>query len=76
MKIFLLRPGAVLPPVAIDNLRHNLRFDWFIGFAQKKKTDDDSIAVAVLVAHEKYIGIRACKYARMAITHYYEHRIN
>ena len=61
---------------SIYNRGHELRFDWFVGFAQKKKDSADPIAVAVLVAHEEFIGIRASAYARMAMTRYYEKRLN
>ena len=51
---------------SIFNRRHDLRFDWFVGFAEeiqgKKK-----LAVSVVVAHEEYIGIRAGQYARMVM---------
>jgi len=51
---------------SIFNRKHDLRFDWFVGFAEeiqgKKK-----LAVSIVVAHEEYIGIRAGQYARMVI---------
>lgn len=57
---------------SIDNRSHDLRLDWFVGYA----TDPagTSIAVAVLVAHEKFIGRRAATYARMAIKEYFRAR--
>ena len=65
---------------SIFNRAHDLRFDWFVGFAQKKKNKADPVAVAVLVAHEEYIGIRASEYARIAIIQHYSqhlaHNIN
>jgi peptidoglycan glycosyltransferase len=54
----------------IDNDAHDARYDWFVGFG-KERDGKKSVVVAVMVAHEKYIGIRACQYARMAIRHYF-----
>ena len=61
---------------SIDNRNHEVRYDWFVGFAEVKKNSADPIAVAALVAHEEYIGIRASEYARMVMTYYYEKRVN
>jgi peptidoglycan glycosyltransferase len=58
---------------SIDNLSHDVRFDWFVGFA-KESGDSGGLVVAVLVAHEEYIGIRAARYAKMAMTHYFENK--
>lgn len=58
---------------SIDNRSHDVRFDWFVGFAREKK-GSEGLVVAVLVAHEKYIGIRAAQYAKMAMTHYFENK--
>lgn len=54
---------------SIDNRTHELRLDWFVGYAAERA--GRSIAVAVLVAHEKFIGRRAATYARMAIKEYF-----
>ena len=56
---------------SIYNRDHDARFDWFVGFATEKK-GPEKIVVSVMVAHEKYIGIRAGQYARMAIEHYFK----
>jgi len=56
---------------SIYNRTHDARFDWFVGFATEKK-GPEKMVVAVMVAHEDYIGIRAGKYARMAIEHYFK----
>jgi penicillin-binding protein A len=56
---------------SIYNRSHDARFDWFVGFAAEKK-GPEKMVVAVMVAHEDYIGIRAGKYARMAIEHYFK----
>lgn len=58
---------------SIDNREHDARYDWFAGFAEEKK-GDRKIAVAVLVAHEKYIGKRAGYYARIAMKHYFQNQ--
>ncbi|MBW1960621.1 MAG: PbpA [Deltaproteobacteria bacterium] len=56
---------------SIYNKTRDARFDWFVGFA-KEKRGPKKMAIAVVVAHEKYIGIRASQYARMAIRHYFK----
>ncbi len=58
---------------SIDNRGHDARYDWFVGFAQEKE-GSGKIAVAVLVAHEKYIGLRAAYYAKLAIKRYFSDR--
>jgi len=55
---------------SIYNKKHDLRYDWFVGFADLKN-GDKKLAIAVVVAHEEFIGIRAAAYARMAIKKYY-----
>ena len=55
---------------SIYNRAHDARFDWFVGFA-KEKRGPGQLAIAVVVAHEEYIGIRAARYARMAMAHYF-----
>lgn len=56
---------------SIFNRSHDAKFDWFVGFAKQKK-GPAQLAIAVLVAHEEYIGTRATKYARWAIDHYFK----
>lgn len=55
---------------SIDNSSHDVRFDWFIGFA-KERHGSRKIVVAAMVGHEKFIGIRASDYARRAMTYYF-----
>jgi len=55
---------------SINNKAQDARIDWFVGFGEEKD-GPKKIAVAVVVAHEKYIGIRAGRYARMAIRYYF-----
>jgi len=56
---------------SIYNRAHDARFDWFAGFASEKK-GGEKMVVSVVVAHEKYIGIRAGQYARMAIEQHFK----
>ena len=55
---------------SIYNKKHDLRYDWFVGFADLKN-GDKKLAIAVVVAHEEFIGTRAAAYARMAIKKYF-----
>jgi cell division protein FtsI/penicillin-binding protein 2 len=55
---------------SIYNRAHDARFDWFAGYA-REKGGDTSLAIAVVVAHEEYIGRRAGEYARIAFRHYF-----
>ena len=56
---------------SIDNKTHDARYDWFVGFAEEKK-GEGKIALSIIVAHEKYIGLRATYYARIAMKKYFE----
>jgi peptidoglycan glycosyltransferase len=56
---------------SIDNRIHDARYDWFVGFAEEKK-GEKKIALSIIVAHEKYIGLRATYYARIAMKKYFE----
>jgi peptidoglycan glycosyltransferase len=56
---------------SIYNRAHDARFDWFVGFANEKK-GPGRLVVAVLVAHEEFIGIRAAQYAKMAMMQYFK----
>ena len=55
----------------IDNKMHNMRFDWFVGFAGEKQ-GPEKLAISIIVAHEKYIGIRASRYARNIMKYYFK----
>jgi cell division protein FtsI/penicillin-binding protein 2 len=55
---------------SIYNNRHDVRFDWFVGFAEDKNSQS-KLAVSVLVGHEKYIGTKASYYARLTMKHYF-----
>ena len=56
---------------SIFNRGHDARFDWYAGFATEKK-GHEKMVIAVMVAHEEYIGIRAGQYARMAIEYHFK----
>ncbi|MFW6335212.1 MAG: penicillin-binding transpeptidase domain-containing protein [Desulfosalsimonas sp.] len=51
-----------------------IRYDWFSGYASQEQTGR-SIAVCVLVAHEKYIGKRAARYFREIVEQYFDNSI-
>ena len=56
---------------SISNHENSLKYDWFAGFAEEKN-GGRKIAVAVIVAHEKYLGPRACNYAKRAMKAYFK----
>ena len=56
---------------SIYNRKHDARFDWFVGYAVEKN-GPEKIVVSVVVAHEKYIGIRASRYGRMIIERHFK----
>jgi len=56
---------------SIDNKDGSARFDWFVGFAEEIN-GEQKIVISAVVAHEKYIGVRAAEYARMAIKQYFK----
>ena len=56
---------------SIFNQAHDARFDWYVGFATEKR-GHEKMVIAVMVAHEEYIGIRAGQYARMAIEYHFK----
>ncbi len=55
---------------SIGSRDHEARYDWFVGFA-KERQGQGQVALAVMVAHEQFIGTRASQYARMAMTQYF-----
>ena len=57
---------------SISNHAQDTRFDWFVGFANDKKGDGPLI-VAAMVGHGDYIGKRAAEYAKIAMSHYFQH---
>lgn len=48
----------------------DLRYDWFVGFARERQ-GPGQVVLGVVVAHDKFIGLRAAEYARMAVTRYF-----
>lgn len=55
---------------SINNKTNDVRYDWFVGFAQEKD-GPGQIAISVIVAHEKYIGKRASYYAKIGFKEYF-----
>ena len=55
----------------INNKTDDVKYDWFVGYAQDKE-GDGKLILSVLVAHQKYIGIRATQYAIMAFKQYFK----
>jgi membrane carboxypeptidase/penicillin-binding protein len=55
----------------INNKTDDVKYDWFVGYAQDK-AGDGKLILSVLVAHQKYIGIRATQYAIMAFKQYFK----
>jgi peptidoglycan glycosyltransferase len=56
---------------SIYNRTRDAKIDWFVGFAQPK-SGKQGIVVAVMVAHQKFIGRRAAQYARYIFKRYYQ----
>lgn len=56
---------------SIDNDTHEIRYDWFVGYG-RSPANGSKLAVAALVAHEKFIGTRAGTYARLAIREFFK----
>ena len=55
---------------SLSNREHTVKYDWFAGFGQQKTTHE-TLIVAVLVGHGKYIGTRACTHARNMLKTYF-----
>ncbi len=55
---------------SIKNKARTAYIDWFIGYAQEKK-GQENLVVSVVVAHGKYRGVRAAHYAREAMKRYF-----
>ncbi len=49
------------------------RYDWFVGFARDEAAGRE-IAMAIMVAHEKYIGTRSMQYAKLIMQDYFQSR--
>jgi len=48
-----------------------MRYDWFVGYAREPQRNKQMV-VAVVVAHEGYIGTRAAAYAIMAMKEHFQ----
>ena len=55
---------------SINSRIKNQRHDWFVGFAEEKD-GSEKLVISIVVTHNKYIGKRAARYARIAIRHYF-----
>ena len=55
----------------INNKSDDVKYDWFVGYAQDKR-GDGKLILSVMVAHQKYIGTRATQYAIMAFKQYFK----
>jgi cell division protein FtsI/penicillin-binding protein 2 len=56
---------------SIDNETHDVRFDWFVGYASNPQ-GREKIAVSIVVAHHKFIGTKASQYARLIMKYYFD----
>jgi cell division protein FtsI/penicillin-binding protein 2 len=64
-----LNIGGKTGSIASRKIPH-VRYDWFVGFAEEIN-GAAKIVISVVVAHEKFIGTRASRYARYAIKTYF-----
>ncbi len=55
---------------SLSNREHTIKYDWFTGFGQQKTTQE-TLIVAVVVGHGKYIGTRACVHAKNMLKTYF-----
>lgn len=55
---------------SLSNRAHTVKYDWFTGFGQQKTTKN-TLIVAVVVGHGKYIGTRACIHAKNMLRTYF-----
>ena len=57
---------------SLFNQEHTVKYDWFTGFGCQKETEE-TLIVAVVVGHRKYIGTKACHHARNMLKTYFTH---
>ena len=57
---------------SLFNREHTVKYDWFTGFGCQKETEE-TLIVAVVVGHRKYIGTKACNHARNMLKTYFTH---
>lgn len=55
---------------SLSNAGKDVRYDWFVGFA-KDRQSGKQLAIAVMAAHQDFIGIRAGDYARRTFAYYF-----
>ncbi len=51
------------------------RFDWFVGFAEEKE-GRKKLALSIVIAHDKFIGVKANQYAQIIFRSYFGDYIN
>lgn len=60
----------------IDSREHDIRYDWFCGFARDKEAKRE-IAIAVLTGHQKpRLGVRSTAHARFIIKEFFRDYFN
>jgi cell division protein FtsI/penicillin-binding protein 2 len=52
------------------------RVDWFVAFAEPEGSSDRLVVAAVVVHHQRTLGLRALKIVREGVIHYYEPRLS
>jgi penicillin-binding protein A len=57
---------------SINDNPEKVKYDWFAGYARHRQSGK-AIAVAVIVAHKDYIGVRAPEYFRKIVYEYMHH---
>lgn len=55
---------------SLSNREHTIKYDWFTGFGEQKTTKE-TLIVATIVGHGKYIGTRACTHAKNMLKTYF-----
>jgi len=55
---------------SLSNRPHTIKYDWFTGFGQQKTTKE-TLIVAVVVGHGKYMGTRAGTHAKQMLKTYF-----
>ena len=51
------------------------RFDWFVGFAEEKE-GRKKLALSIVIAHDKFIGVKANRYAQTIFRSYFGDYVN
>lgn len=56
---------------SLYNKEHTVKYDWFTGFGNEKKTNK-KIILSIVVGHREYIGTKAGTYAKMILKKYFK----